>query len=120
LLFIIVVTLLVKPLGGYMERIFTGKRTALDRFCVPVERFLYRASGVDPAVEMSFAEYATCFVLFGLFGTLLLYGILRLQRFLPLYFPQYQTTRLSPDLAFNTAVSFSTRRRGRPTAARTR
>ena len=108
LLFIIVVTVLVEPLGGYVERVFTGKRTALDRFCVPAERFLYRVTGVDPAGEMTFSQYAICFVLFGLFGTLLLYAILRLQRFLPWSFPDYQTTPLSPDLAQNTAISFST------------
>lgn len=53
---------------------------------------------------MSFPEYATCFVLFGLVSTLLLYGILRLQRWLPWY-PAYQSTPLSPDLAMNTAIS---------------
>lgn len=57
---------------------------------------------------MTFKEYVSCFVLFGLAGTLLLYAILRLQHFLPWYFPQYQTTPLSPDLALNTAISFST------------
>jgi K+-transporting ATPase ATPase A chain len=51
---------------------------------------------------------ATCFFVFGFTGTLLLYGILRLQQFLPWYFPQYHTTPLSPDLALNTAISFST------------
>ena len=108
LLFIIIVTVLVKPLGRYLERVFSRQRTALDWFCVPVEKLLYRITGVDPAAEMNFVEYATSFVLFGLAGTLLLYAILRLQRFLPWYFPQYHTTPMTPDLAFNTAISFST------------
>jgi len=108
LLFIVIVTLLVEPLGGYVERVFSAKPTALDRFCLPVEKFLYRVTAVDPAAEMTFAQYATCFVLFSLAGTLLLYAILRLQRFLPWFFPAYQTTPLSPDLALNTAISFST------------
>ena len=108
LLFITVVTVLVKPLGGYMERVFSRRRTALDRFCAPVERFVYRICGIDPAAEMTFGQYATCFAPFGLFCTLLLYFILRLQRFLPWYFAHYQTTPLSPDLAMNTAISFST------------
>ncbi len=107
-LFLAVVTLLVEPLGGYVERVFSRKRTALDRFFLPVERLLYRITAVDPDVEMTGKEYATCFVLFGFAGTLLLYGILRMQQFLPWFFPQYQTTPLSPDLALNTAVSFST------------
>ena len=108
LLFLAIVTVLVKPLGGYMERVFSRKQTALDRLCLPVERLIYRLSGVDPDVEMTGKEYATCFVLFGLAGTLLLYSILRLQQFLPWFFPQYHTTPLSPDLALNTAISFST------------
>jgi potassium-transporting ATPase potassium-binding subunit len=108
LLFILIVTALVKPLGGYVERVFAGKQTALDRFCLPVERLIYRVTRVDAAVEMTFAEYASCFVLFGLFCTLVLYAILRLQRLLPWYFPSHQTTPLTPDLALNTAISFST------------
>jgi len=57
---------------------------------------------------MTGKEYATCFVLFGFGGTLLLYAILRMQQFLPWFFAQYHTTPLSPDLALNTAISFST------------
>ena len=106
--FVIVVTALVKPLGGYMERVFSWQRTVLDRFCLPVERLIYRITFVHPDSEMTGKEYATCFVLFGLAGTLLLYGILRLQQFLPWFFPQYHTTPLSPDLALNTVISFST------------
>jgi K+-transporting ATPase ATPase A chain len=108
LLFIVIVTVFAKPLGGYVERVFAGKRTALDRVCRPVERLIYRTASVDCTAEMTFAQYATCFVLFGFVCTLLLYAILRLQHFLPWFFPNYQTTPLSPDLALNTAISFST------------
>ena len=107
-LFVAIVTAMVKPLGGYLERVFSRQRTVLDRLCVPVERFIYRITAVDPDVEMTGKEYAICFVLFGIVGTLLLYGILRMQQFLPWFFPQYHTTPLSPDLALNTAISFST------------
>ena len=107
-LFVVIVTALVKPLGGYMERVFSRQRTNFDRFCLPVERLIYRISFVDPNVEMTGKEYATCFVLFGFAGTLLLYAILRLQQFLPWFFPEYHTTPLSADLALNTAISFST------------
>jgi K+-transporting ATPase ATPase A chain len=103
-----IVTVLVKPLGGYMDRVFSRQRTALDRSCLPVERLIYRITFVDPDVEMTGKEYATCFVLFGLIGTLPLYAILRMQQVLPWFFPQYHTTPLSPDLAVNTAISFST------------
>ena len=107
-LFVAIVTVLVKPLGGYMERVFSRKRTVLDRLCLPVERLVYRITAVDSNVEMTGREYAQCFVLFGFGGTLLLYAILRMQQFLPWFFPQYHTTPLSPDLALNTAISFST------------
>jgi len=108
LLFVVIVTALVKPLGAYMERVFSRKQTALDRFCLPVERLIYRITAVDSNLEMTGTEYATCFVLFGFAGTLLLYAILRMQQVLPWFFPQYHTTPLSPDLAMNTAISFST------------
>jgi len=107
-LFVAIVTFMVKPLGGYMERVFSRKRTVLDCLCIPFERLIYRITAVDPNVEMTGKEYATCFVLFGFAGTLLLYGILRVQQFLPWFFPRYHTTPLSPDLALNTAISFST------------
>ncbi|MGD0793688.1 MAG: potassium-transporting ATPase subunit KdpA [Terriglobales bacterium] len=107
-LFVAIVTILVNPLGGYMELVFSRKRTVLDRLCLPVERLVYRITAVNPNEEMTGKEYATCFVLFGFAGTLLLYAILRVQQFLPWFFPQYHTTPLSPDLALNTAISFST------------
>jgi len=106
--FLGVVTALVKPLGGYMEKVFSGKRSALDGLCSPVERLVYRIAGVDVEREMGFAEYASSLVLFGIVCTLSLYVILRLQRFFPWFYPASQTTRLTPDLAMNTAVSFST------------
>ncbi len=107
-LFLALVTALVEPLGGYMERVFSRQRTVLDRLCLPVERLVYRVTAVDPTVEMTGKEYATCFVLFGFAGTLLLYAILRVQQFLPWFFPQYHTAPITPDLALNTAISFST------------
>jgi potassium-transporting ATPase potassium-binding subunit len=108
LLFLIIVTALVKPLGGYVERVFARRPTIVDRVCLPVERIVYRITFVDPDREMTGKEYAICFVLFGFVGTFLLYCLLRTQQFLPWFFPQYQTTRLSPELALNTAISFST------------
>jgi K+-transporting ATPase ATPase A chain len=106
--FIGVVTAFVKPLGGYLERVFTSRKTVLDRLCAPMERLIYRVTTVDSSVEMSAKEYAICFLLCSLAGTLLLYLTLKLQRFLPWYFPKYQTMPMTPDLAINTAISFST------------
>src|SRR5271168_2541302 len=108
LVFIAVVTVLVRPVGRYLERVFSGKRTALDGLCGPVERLLYRVCRIDPASEMSSAEYSQAFVLFSFAGTLLLYVLLRVQHHLPFFYPQWMTTAMTSDLAINTAVSFST------------
>jgi K+-transporting ATPase ATPase A chain len=108
LLFVVIVTVCVKPLGGYVHRVFTREKTAIDRLCVPVERWIYRLAGIDPAVEMDAGRYLVSFIVFTMVGTLLLYAILRFQHFLPWFFPEYQTTPLSADLSFNTAISFST------------
>src|SRR6516165_235396 len=106
--FLVAVTLLVKPAGRYMARVFTGESTLLDPLLCPLERFIYRLTGVKPKSEMRWQEYAQAFVIFGMVGTLALYGILRLQRLLPWFYPAYMSTPMTPDLAMNTAVSFST------------
>ena len=106
--FLLVVLALVKPLGGYMERVFTGQRTWLDPALRPIERLIYALCRIHPEAEMTGKQYALAFVLFSLAGTLLLYAILRLQAFLPFYDPVHLVTPMTPDLAMNTAVSFST------------
>jgi potassium-transporting ATPase potassium-binding subunit len=106
--FLIAVTLLVKPVGRYMARVFSSERTALDPLLCPLERLIYRLTGVQPDVEMGWQQYALSFVVFGMAGTLLLYFILRLQRVLPFFFSAFMTTPITPDLAMNTAISFAT------------
>src|SRR5258707_11637804 len=108
-LFLVVVVLLVRPVGIYLLRVFTGQKTMLDRVVRPVERLIYRLAGIDAERQMNGKQYAIAFLLFSLVGTLLLYAILRLQSTLP-GAPNraYLTTPMTPDLAFNTAVSFST------------
>ena len=106
--FLLCVALLVKPLGSYMASVFTKERTFLDRILEPLEAAIHRVLGVDPRREMNGKEYATAFVLFSLAGTLLLYSLLRLQRFLPGFDSAHTTTPMTPDLAFNTAIGFST------------
>lgn len=108
LLFVAVIIGLVKPLGMYLHRVFEGERTFLDPVLRPIERGIYRLTGVDPGVEMDWKAYALSFALLGLLGVALLFAILMLQRALPWYFPAWQTTPMTPDLAFNTAVSFAT------------
>jgi len=106
--FVAVAASLVKPLGGYMARVFGGEKTFLDPLLRPLEHLVYRLTGVDPELEMDWAQYSVAFIVFGLIGALVLYGILRLQQFLPFFYARYQTTPLSPDLAMNTAISFAT------------
>ena len=106
--FLLCVTLLVKPLGGYMARVFQGERTLPDRLLRPIENGIYRVLGVDPRHDMAASEYCVAFLLFSLFGTLLLYGLLRVQFLLPWYDAPVLRTPMTQDLAFNTAISFST------------
>jgi K+-transporting ATPase ATPase A chain len=106
--FLLVIIALVKPVGGYLARVFEGENTWLDPALRPIERLIYKLARVDPKQEMDWRQYATAFVVFGLTGTLLLYAILRLQRFLPGFNHSYLNTPMSSDLAMNTAISFST------------
>jgi K+-transporting ATPase ATPase A chain len=106
--FLLLVTALVPPAGAYMERVFSGQHTWLDRVLRPLERAIYRVTGVDPACVMDWREYATCFVVFTLLGMLLLFGILLVQGLLPFWDPEHLTTPITLDLAANVAVSFAT------------
>ncbi len=101
-----IVVALVKPLGWYMTRVFTGERTFLSPVLAPVERGLYRLAGVDATREQSWVGYSVAMLLFNAAGFLLFYAILRLQAFLP--FNPEGMTAVAPDLTFNTAVSFVT------------
>lgn len=101
---------LVKPLGWYMARVYQGRPCGLDRGLGWLERGLYRLAGIDPKREMSWKGYAAGVLLFNLLGLVFLYVMLRLQHLLPLRqegLPEGPPP-VSPDLAFNTAVSFAT------------
>jgi len=95
-----------KPLGIYMAHIFEGKRTFGDSFFGPIERLLYRITGVDESREMHWIEYGSAMLLFSAVTMFLTYAVQRLQAFLPSN-PQ-KLAEVSPDLAFNTAASFTT------------
>jgi len=96
----------VKPLGSYMARVFTGERTFLSPVLAPVEKGFYALSGIDPAKEQNWLTYTIAMLVFSAAGFASLYAIFRLQAWLPLN-PQ-GFGNLSPDLAFNTSVSFVT------------
>jgi potassium-transporting ATPase potassium-binding subunit len=105
-IFSLLVTVISVPLGLYMARVFAGEPTRLDPILRPLERAIYRACGVHPGTEQTWAEYAISMLLFSAVGMLLLYAMQRLQQWLPLN-PQ-GLTGVAPDLAFNTAASFTT------------
>jgi K+-transporting ATPase ATPase A chain len=108
LLFVVVVVALANPVGSYMARVYSGERTLLDPLLRPVERAIYRVCGIDERRDMYWTEYAGAFLAFSLAGTLFLYALLRLQHLLPTFDPSHMTTPMTPDLAANTALSFST------------
>jgi potassium-transporting ATPase potassium-binding subunit len=95
-----------KPLGVYMYRVYEGDRQPLPRFFGPVERFLYRACGIDPTREQDWKEYTLALLVFSAIGVLVTYFIQRFQDVLPLN-PQ-GLAGVSADSSFNTAVSFTT------------
>ena len=105
LLFLLILAV-TKPLGRYLTRVFAGERTVLSPILRPAERAIYRVIGVDPSREQGWASYTIAVLLFSLAGLLLLYAQERLQGFLP--FNPQGLPGVKPDLAFNTAVSFTT------------
>ena len=95
---------ITKPLGLHMARVFEGKRTFLSKPLLPLERLIYRLGCVHPEKEQTWRTYAGCFLAFGLANFLVFYVVLRCERYLPGH--PAGGTPLTPDLAFNTAVSF--------------
>jgi K+-transporting ATPase ATPase A chain len=105
-LFALIVVALVKPVGRYMTDVFMGAPTVLTPVLRPLERALYRLSGVDARAEQHWVSYAVAMLAFSVAGMVVLYALLRLQDLLPLN-PQGMAA-VAPDLAFNTAASFTT------------
>jgi K+-transporting ATPase ATPase A chain len=104
--FLALILAITKPLGVYMAKVFSRERTFLDPVVRPIERLLYRVTGVDEAREMRWTEYAFAMLLFSGASMLLLYLIERVQQFLP-WNPQ-KFGAVAQALAFNTAASFTT------------
>lgn len=106
-LYIGLLLILTKPMGIYLERVLDAHgKTFLDPVIQPLEKILYRLTGIDPETEQDWKHYACSLFAFSVTGVLLLYGILRVQHILPLN-PQ-GLGPVSDHLAFNTAVSFTT------------
>jgi potassium-transporting ATPase potassium-binding subunit len=105
--FLGLILVVTKPLGIFMARVFAGERTFMDPVLRPIERVIYRITGVDEKQEMRWTEYATAMLLFGAVSMLVLYLIQRIQGILP-FNPQHFTAVMPEHLAFNTAASFTT------------
>ncbi|HBR48182.1 MAG TPA: potassium-transporting ATPase subunit KdpA [Afipia sp.] len=106
LLFCAIIVALVKPLGGYMTRVFNGERTFLSPILRPVEAGLYWIGGVDEKREQHWLTYTVAMLLFHVGGFVILYVLMRFQAVLP--FNPMEQSAVAPDLSFNTAASFIT------------
>ncbi|SFT41302.1 potassium-transporting ATPase subunit KdpA [Mesorhizobium sp. YR577] len=106
LIFCGIVVLLVKPLGGYMTRVYQGERTFLSFIFAPFERLLYRLAGTSENEDQHWTTYAAGMLAFNLLGFLVLYALQRFQAGLP--FNPAGMGAVGPELAFNTATSFVT------------
>jgi K+-transporting ATPase ATPase A chain len=106
ILFCAIIVALVKPLGGYMTRVFNGERTFLSPVLRPVEAGIYWIGGVDERREQHWLTYAVAMLLFHVGGFAILYAVMRLQDVLP-FNPAGQSA-VAQDLSFNTAISFIT------------
>jgi potassium-transporting ATPase potassium-binding subunit len=104
--FLALVLAVTKPMGVFMARVFNRERTFMDPVLRPIERLLYRLTGVDEEHEMRWTEYAFAMLLFGVVSMLLLYLFERVQGFLP--FNPQKLAAVPQALAFNTAASFTT------------
>jgi K+-transporting ATPase ATPase A chain len=108
LIFLVIVLLLTKPVGLYMYKVFNGERTWLSPALVPVERFFYRLSGINQDEEQKWTGYMISVLIFSLVGMLLLYAFERTQQWQGFFFNPQGLPNVEPQLAFNTAASFTT------------
>ena len=106
LVYFVVLIGLAKPLGAYMARFYEDQPAVLNRIGAPFERIIYRLSGVDASKEMGWIQYVVALLMFNLVGALAVYGLQRLQAQLP--FNPAAMAAATPDLSFNTAISFVT------------
>ncbi|MCY7675974.1 potassium-transporting ATPase subunit KdpA [Bacillus safensis] len=103
---LLIIGLLVKPVGIYLEKVFNYEETRLNQFFGPVERVIYRLMGVDEKEHMGWKKYVFAVLLSNFIMMILMYGVFRLQKYLPLNPDGIEN--MSPGLAFNTAASFIT------------
>ncbi len=104
--YVVTLLLLAKPLGWYMAKVYEDESVGLNRLLAPAEAMLYRLSGINPKQEMPWTDYAIAMLVFNLLGTLAVFALQSWQASLP--FNPQNLPNVSPDSAFNTAVSFAT------------
>src|ERR1700747_3710440 len=107
LFFLALIFLVTKPMGVFMAKVFNRERTFMDPVLRPIEKLLYRVTGVEENHEMRWTEYAVSMLSFSLVSMLVLYLMERVQGFLP-FNPQKFGAVSPAHLAFNTAASFTT------------
>src|SRR5438309_11765009 len=105
-LYLFVIFLVTKPLGVFMARVFNREKTFLDRILRPIEKLVYRLTGVDEKREMRLTEYTIAMLLFSGVSMTLLYLMERMQAWIP--FNPQKLPNVEPGLAFGTAASFTT------------
>ncbi|MBS1831623.1 MAG: potassium-transporting ATPase subunit KdpA, partial [Acidobacteria bacterium] len=108
LVYFVIIALATKPFGVYMARLFAGERTVLHPLLHPLESLCYRLAGVAERQEQHWTQYAASVLSFSFASFLFVYLFQRLEGILPLNPAGFDTTVMTPDLAFNTAVSFIT------------
>ena len=108
LIYVVALLLVTKPMGAYMARVFEGERTLLTPVVAPVERIFYKLFGVDAKQDMKWTTYTLAMLMFSVVGMLFTYALLRLQGALPFNPQHFAGKDMTPDLSFNTAVSFTT------------
>jgi potassium-transporting ATPase potassium-binding subunit len=107
-LYFIVLLALTKPLGSYMAKIYEGQRTFLHPVLRPLERLLYKLCGVNEETEQRWTQYTASLLAFSVAGFVLTYAIQRFQGLLPLNPAGFGSLQATPDVSFNTAISFMT------------
>jgi potassium-transporting ATPase potassium-binding subunit len=108
LIILVIILLLTKPVGLYLTKVFNGERTWLSPVVVPVERFFYRLSGINAEEEQKWTGYIISVLIFSVVGMLLLYLFERTQQWQGTFFNPAGLPNVEPQLAFNTAASFTT------------
>src|SRR5579863_6356598 len=106
--YFLIIVAAAKPMGIFMARLFEGKKTFLHPVLRPAEALIYKLVGVNETTEQRWTQYTAALLAFSMFSFLFIYLLQRLQGILPLNPQGFDAALTTPDLSFNTAVSFVT------------